>query len=77
MTSLSMLKVQVKELQERLEGQNAAEIEENLKMMKMQKRELELEEGSAKAKMENTREIWRAWILRWKHWKNRSEKKKS
>lgn len=26
-----MLKVQVKELQERLEGQNAAEIEENLK----------------------------------------------
>lgn len=52
LTSLSMLKVQVKELQERLEGQNAAEIEENLKMMKMQKRELELEEGSAKAKME-------------------------
>lgn len=52
LTSLSMLKVQVKELQERLEGQNAAEIEENLKMMKTQKRELELEEGSAKAKME-------------------------
>ena len=52
LTSLSMLKVQVKELQERLEGQNAAEIEENLKMMKTQKRELELEESSAKAKME-------------------------
>ncbi len=52
LTSLSMLKVQVKELQERLEGQNAAEIEENLKMMKTQKRELELEESRAKAKME-------------------------
>lgn len=52
LTSLSMLKVQVKELQERLEGQNAAEIEENLKMMKTQKRELELEESNAKAKME-------------------------
>ena len=52
LTSLSMLKVQVKELQERLEGQNAAEIEENLKTMKTQKRELELEESSAKAKME-------------------------
>ena len=44
-------------------------------MMKTQKRELELEESSAKAKMEKYQRDMASWILRWKHWKNRSEKR--
>jgi len=51
-TSLAMLKKQIEELQQRLEGQDAAEIEENLKSMRSRKKELDQEETRTRENLE-------------------------
>lgn len=52
MTALEMLQKQIEESQKKLEGQNAAEIEENLRSMKSRKSEMDQEAADTKNALE-------------------------